>query len=169
MLFLQSFFFQYWSRATSCVESDCDNDISSSFQQRFNEWGRAVLDLQLAQLNQNSGHEYFFTAYYSEREAGECDSLSSDIGGVLLSVLTSFFPYLPKDKPGQLQGGLQLHCVRLKTTPSFMDSHSEDWWDGCAEAGVKTRPQELFSKPLPSLALLALQNGKLVLLVCHHA
>ena len=25
------------------------------------------------------------------------------------------------------------------------------------------------SKPLPSLALLALQNGKLVLLVCHHA
>ena len=64
-----------------------------SFQQRFNEWGRAVMDLQLTELNQNSGHSYFFTAYYSEREAGECEGLSSDVGGKLLSVLTS--AYLP--------------------------------------------------------------------------
>lgn len=38
----------------------------------------------------------------------------------------------------------------------------QEWWDSCAEAGPKTRPQVPFAKAQPALALLAMQNGKLV-------
>ena len=52
---------------------------------RFNEWGRAVLDLQKSWLAQNNGPEYLFTAYGTESK--DLETLNSAIAGTLMAAL----------------------------------------------------------------------------------
>ena len=44
---------------------------------RYNEWGRAAASFQMAGLNTDQGHSFFFTAYYTEDEVRECENLRS--------------------------------------------------------------------------------------------
>ncbi|CAK9080416.1 Uncharacterized protein SCF082_LOCUS38331 [Durusdinium trenchii] len=60
---------------------------------RYNEWGKAVAEMQKHHLQSNAGHEYFFTAYYSEEEAKDLQNLASEVQGGLVTARGSFFQY----------------------------------------------------------------------------
>ena len=53
---------------------------------RYNEWGRAAASFQMARLNTDQGHSFFFTAYYTEDEVRECENLRSEMAAKLMSV-----------------------------------------------------------------------------------
>lgn len=56
---------------------------------RFNEWGKAVMSIQLQRLQGNQGHEYFYSAYFGDDEAKDLQTLSSEIAGCLMSAASS--------------------------------------------------------------------------------
>ena len=60
---------------------------------RYNEWGKAVAEMQKHHLQSNAGHEYFFTAYCSEEEAKDLQNLASEVQGGLVTARGSFFQY----------------------------------------------------------------------------
>ena len=74
---------------TAAIHFSISRSMSIEHAPRYNEWGRAVLELQKNNLRTSLGHEYFFCAYYTDPDEAECRSLSSEVAGALMSVSAS--------------------------------------------------------------------------------
>ena len=127
---------------------------------RWNEFGRAVLTLQLPELKQPGTQDMLFRFFAFH---GEGDFTFDEVEEKRLHARTLLLKVACRIRMNEMRflfvlGGF-VGSIALNVLGAV-----KEWWDSSSEAGAKERPEAVDPPVLPTLDVLAIQDGNLVFL-----
>ena len=122
---------------------------------RWNEFGRAVLTLQLPELKQPGTQDMLFRFFAFP---GEGDFTFDEVEEKRLHARTLLLKVACRIRMNEMRflfvlGGF-VGSIALNVLGAV-----KEWWDSSSEAGAKERPEAVDPPVLPTLDVLAIQDG----------